>query len=103
MALRFRKTFSIVPGVKLNIGKRSASVRIGVKGLGYTTGTAGQTLSASLPGTGFSLSHKIKAGAATANVGAVPTLDGRSRRPWLLLLIVYAVAGLIWWTILDPK
>jgi hypothetical protein len=32
MGLRFRKTFSILPGVKLNIGKRSASVRVGVKG-----------------------------------------------------------------------
>jgi uncharacterized protein DUF4236 len=27
MALRFRKTFSILPGVKLNIGKKTASVR----------------------------------------------------------------------------
>jgi hypothetical protein len=48
MALRFRKTFSLLSGLKLNIGKKSASVRVGVKGFGFTTGTAGQTVSASL-------------------------------------------------------
>ncbi|NOJ47829.1 DUF4236 domain-containing protein [Bradyrhizobium sp. WSM 1744] len=102
MGLRFRKTFSIIPGVRLNIGKKSASVRIGVKGFGYTTGTAGKTISASLPGTGLSFSHKIKASATTTGIGAVPASDGRPRRPWFLLMIVYAIASLIWWKILDP-
>jgi hypothetical protein len=48
-----------LPGIKLNIGKKSASVRVGMKGLGFTAGTAGQTVSASLPGSGFSVSHKL--------------------------------------------
>ena len=71
MGLRFRKTFSIIPGVKLNIGKRSASVRIGVKGFGYTTGTAGRTVSASLPGSGLSVRHKFKSGTPALPVAAV--------------------------------
>jgi hypothetical protein len=100
MALRFRKTFSLIPGIKLNIGKRSASVRVGVKGFGFTTGTAGQTVSASVPGTGLSVSHRFKSDARAAAVAA-PAM--RSRRPWLLLLVVYTVAGLIWWAILLPK
>jgi hypothetical protein len=103
MGLRFRKTFSIIPGVKLNIGKKSASVRVGFKGFGYTTGTAGKTISASLPGTGLGFSHKIRANAAPADREEVPTLNARPRRPWFLLVTVYAVAGLIWWTILQPN
>jgi hypothetical protein len=77
MALRFRKTFSIMPGVKLNIGKRSASVRVGIKGFGYTTGTAGQTVSASLPGSGLSVSHKFKSGAPAPHAAMV----SEQRRP----------------------
>ncbi|WP_247511842.1 DUF4236 domain-containing protein [Bradyrhizobium sp. 157] len=71
------KDVSIVPGVKLNIGKRTASVRVAMKGFGYTTGTAGQTVSASLPGSGLSVSHKFKSGKP---VPQVPTISGR-RRP----------------------
>jgi hypothetical protein len=97
MGLRFRKTFSIIPGVKLNIGKKSASVRIGIKGFGYTAGTAGQTVSASLPGSGLSVSHKIKSVTPAPRAATV----SERRRPWLLLVVVYAVAGLIWWTILQ--
>jgi hypothetical protein len=99
MALRFRKTFSLIPGIKLNIGKKSASVRVGVKGFGYTTGTAGQTVSASVPGTGLSVSHRFKSAARTA----APAAPAIQSRPWLLLAVVYAVAGLIWWAILLPK
>jgi hypothetical protein len=108
MSLRFRKTFSILPGVKLNIGKKSASVRIGVKGLGFTAGTAGQTVAASLPGSGLSVRYKIKA--APISPISTPVFEQtivapkrvRRRRLWLLLVIIYAVAGLIWWTILQP-
>jgi hypothetical protein len=112
MRLRFRKTFSIMPGLKLNIGKKSASVSMGVKGLGFTAGTAGQTISASLPGSGLSMRHKIKSAtrapsATTAPeqmpVAAKQTASHRRRRRWLFLMVVYAVAGLIWWIILQPK
>jgi hypothetical protein len=112
MGLRFRRTFSIMPGLKLNIGKKSASVSMGVKDLSFTAGTAGQTISASLPGSGLTLRHKIKSAtrapsAITAPeqtlVAAKQTPFHRRRRRWLFLMVVYAVAGLIWWTILQPN
>lgn len=53
MAIRFRKTLRLAPGLKLNLGKKSASVRIGGKNVGYTVGTKGRTVSASIPGTGL--------------------------------------------------
>jgi len=107
MGLRFRKTFSILPGIKLNIGKKSASVRVGVKGFGFTTGTAGQTVSASLPGSGFSVSHKLKGRSAPTRVDA-PARAAKApaaerRRPWVVLVAVYVIAGLIWWTILHSQ
>ncbi|MGO7570311.1 MULTISPECIES: DUF4236 domain-containing protein [Rhizobium] len=59
MAIRFRKSFKIAPGLRLNIGKKGASVRVGPKGAGYTVGTSGQRVSASVPGTGVGFSSKI--------------------------------------------
>ena len=55
MGLRFRKSITILPGVKLNLGKTGASISLGVKGLHANIHTSGKvTGTASLPGTGVS-------------------------------------------------
>lgn len=57
MGLRFRKSFKIAPGVKVNLNKKSAGVTIGTKGAHYTVNTSGKrTASVGLPGTGLSYS-----------------------------------------------
>ena len=54
MGLRFRKTISILPGVRLNLGKSSASVSLGVPGFRKTFNTKGTvTTTVGLPGTGL--------------------------------------------------
>jgi hypothetical protein len=53
LALRFRKSFRIAPGVKLNIGRKSLSASFGQRGACYTTGTAGRRLTLGPPGTGL--------------------------------------------------
>lgn len=67
MAIRFRRTVRIAPGLKLNIGKKSASVRIGGKNVGYTVGTKGRTTSASIPGTGLGITSRTNTGGADIN------------------------------------
>jgi hypothetical protein len=59
MAIRFRRSIKLVPGLRLNIGTKSASLRIGAKGVGFTTGTAGKRISAGIPGTGLHFSQKV--------------------------------------------
>ncbi len=55
MGLRFRKSITILPGVKLNLGKTGASISVGTKGLHASIHTSGKvTGTASLPGTGIS-------------------------------------------------
>lgn len=54
MAIRFRKSIKIAPGVRLNLGKKSASVSVGVKGFRRSFSTTGrQTTSVGIPGTGL--------------------------------------------------
>lgn len=54
MGLRFRKSISIIPGVKLNFGKTGMSVSTGVPGFRKTFHTSGKvTTTVGIPGTGL--------------------------------------------------
>ncbi|WP_462405811.1 DUF4236 domain-containing protein [Gracilibacillus sp. Marseille-QA3620] len=54
MGLRFRKSFKIAPGVRINVGKKSAGLSIGGKGVRYSVNTSGRrTASAGIPGSGL--------------------------------------------------
>ncbi|MER8672546.1 DUF4236 domain-containing protein [Mesorhizobium sp. M0037] len=69
MSFRFRRSFKIAPGLRLNVGRKGSSVRTGIKGFGLTSGTAGSRISGGIPGTGLSFTKSIK------GQGSVPALD----------------------------
>jgi len=55
MGIRFRKSKKIAPGVRLNVGKKSASVSLGGKGFRKTYSSSGRkTTSVGMPVTGIS-------------------------------------------------
>ncbi len=57
MGLRFRKSITIAPGVRLTVGKRSGSISIGGRGHRATFSTTGRkTATVGIPGTGLSYS-----------------------------------------------
>jgi hypothetical protein len=89
MMWRFRRMKTLLPGVRLNVGKHGPSVRLGPRGLGYTIGTTGRRVTASLPGTGLSVTHKFEARRAADHA---PVLDAIS-----LLVFIMLVAALIAW------
>lgn len=63
MGLRFRKSVKIAPGVRVNFGKKSASVSLGGKGGRVTYSTSGRkTTTVGIPGSGLSYSKTSKIG-----------------------------------------
>ncbi len=55
MGLNFRKSISLLPGVKLNLNKKSAGLSFGVKGARYSINTNGdRRATVGIPGTGIS-------------------------------------------------
>lgn len=60
MGIRFRKSIKVAPGVKVNLGKKSAGISFGGKygGMSFNT-KSGARARASAPGTGISYSTKI--------------------------------------------
>jgi len=59
MGLRFNKSISIFPGVKMNLSLGGISFTLGVKGACVNVGKKGVTGSVGAPGTGLSYRKKI--------------------------------------------
>jgi len=60
MGFRFHKRFSIIPGLRLNLGKRGASLSVGRRGAWLTAGPRGMRATAGIPGTGLSWTQTFK-------------------------------------------
>ena len=56
MGFRFRQSIKIAPGIKLNVGKKSASVSVGGKGASLNFSKKGTRGTVGVPGTGLSYS-----------------------------------------------
>lgn len=59
MALRFRRSIKIAPGLRLNFGKRGFSLSAGVRGASITVGPNGTYSNIGIPGTGLSYRSRI--------------------------------------------
>ncbi|MER9050229.1 DUF4236 domain-containing protein [Mesorhizobium sp. M0923] len=100
MAFRFRKSIKIAPGVRINLSAKSASVRVGPKGVGYTVSTTGKKrLSATIPGTGLSYSKGVSS--KRQSVPSAPSQLGTSQtksssKGPIALLLLSVGAGLVW-------
>lgn len=56
MGLRFRKSFKLFPGLRLNIAKKSASLSLGRPGMTVNLNQHGTKTTVGLPGSGVSYS-----------------------------------------------
>src|SRR6266581_2211542 len=76
MSFRFRRTFSLLPGLRANITKTGASLSIGPRGAKLTVGSGGVRATAGLPGTGMFWSEQVThKGHADAGQSAEPQLS----------------------------
>jgi len=59
MGLRFRKSIKLLPGVRLNVGLKSASISLGGRGVTYNLGSKGSRVTVGIPGSGLSYSTSV--------------------------------------------
>lgn len=81
MGFRFRRTFTVFPGVHINLSKSGSSVSLGKRGAMVNLGHGHETVSVGVPGTGF--------GYRTSSASLI-----------LVLLLLACLAALIWY--FDP-
>ena len=115
MGINFRKSIKVAPGVKLNLGKKSAGISIGGKygGMSFNT-KSGTRARISAPGTGLSYSTKVSRTTATntsknstksSGGGCLLTcLKGMGILFLLSFFVMFGwIAGLIWILFLRKK
>jgi len=66
MGWRFRRSFRIAPGVRLNVSSRGLSTTLGGRGASVNIGPRGTYLNTSIPGTGLSYRERLGGGSAEA-------------------------------------
>ncbi len=86
MGFRFRRTFSVIPGVRINFGKRGASVSVGVRGAHVTMGSHGTRASVGIPGTGASYTARI-------DQAPIVNSDVSSASPWIAVPAILLAIG----------
>lgn len=105
MGFRFRKSFKIAPGIKVNFNKKSTGVTFGGKGFHYTVNSKGKrTTSVGIPGTG--LSYTTSSGGSSKkqtkkSQGSANFMNTENTQKWyqktgfiILLLIFFFPVGL---------
>jgi|SoiMethySBSTD1v2_1073268.scaffolds.fasta_scaffold03225_13 uncharacterized protein DUF4236 len=80
---RFRKTFSVLPGVKINLSKTGVSTSLGGKGATLNVGHGKRMVTVGIPGTG--LSYRTPA----------------SMQLVILLVVVVAIVGIAY--LIQPE
>lgn len=76
MGFRFRKSFKIAPGVRVNVGKKSIGISAGVKGARVSVNSSGRkTTTVGLPGTGLSYSKTEKIGGSKTKAASTSASD----------------------------
>ncbi|WP_199720426.1 DUF4236 domain-containing protein [Butyricicoccus sp. AM05-1] len=76
MGFRFRKSFKIAPGVRVNVGKKSVGISAGVKGARVSVNSSGRkTTTVGLPGTGLSYSKTEKIGGSKTKAASTSASD----------------------------
>jgi hypothetical protein len=96
--LRFRRSFRIGPGLRINIGKRGASLSAGVRGAHVTVGKDGVRTTVGIPGTGISYTEQSgRSSPDTAKAPAEPPGGGSALRAslWIALLVILVVGAVI--------
>lgn len=82
MGLRFRKSFKVAPGVKVNLNKKSTSVTFGKKGVHRTISSTGKkTTSVGIPGSG--LYYTSTTGGKSKKKAARKKLDFHENEPFI--------------------
>lgn len=79
MGFRFRKSFKVAPGVRVNVGKKSVGLSVGGKGARVSVNSSGRvTKSASIPGTGISYVKSENMKNKTSNIISTEHSSGGS-------------------------
>jgi endonuclease YncB( thermonuclease family) len=107
VAFRFRRSIRLATGIRLNVGSKSASLRVGPKALGYSVSKTGKKrVSAGIPGAGLSYSQAVSSKSPSPGISPAQLLvsqSNRSSKRPIFLLLAAAAVGLLWFSAASDR
>jgi hypothetical protein len=101
MGFRIHRSVRVLPGIRLNFGKRGISTSIGVRGAHITFGRTGTRTTVGLPGTGLSYTHMESRRPTVSRITAQPRTDPNASQPsaargflWTALIVAILLSAL---------
>ena len=101
MPLRFRKSFKIAPGIRINLSKSGVSTSIGKRGASVNLSKRGTRVTTGIPGTGISFSQLFggKKAKTQGDVSSIPNLPSRpviqSQKGTKIPFLVMVLSGIV--------
>lgn len=84
MGFRFRKSVKIIPGVRLNLGKKSAGISMGGKGIRVSVNTSGRTTTTvGIPSSGMSWTTSTSPHAKRHSGGGRTYSSNEAEKPYI--------------------
>jgi hypothetical protein len=74
MAFRFRKSFKVLPGVRVNLSKSGTSLSAGTRGASFNIGKKGVKKTVGIPGSGVSYTSTSKSSGAPIILSVIAIL-----------------------------
>ena len=100
---RFHRSIRLLPDVRINLGKRSASMSVGVRGVHVTFGgPQGTRTTVGLPGTGLSYPEVSKPAQAAHDEPQGPVQHASAARGLLWFGLLVLIVGVMMWLTLAP-
>lgn len=99
MPFRFRRSFKIFPGLKINLSKSGISTTIGKRGASLNFGKRGAKLTTGIPGTGISHTTNLTSSAASPtptkprSVHAVNVPSGNRPKPLIKIPMSFMIGA----------
>ena len=101
MGLIFRRSVKILPGLKVNVGKKGTSVTVGTRGAHVTYGKGRKTASVGVPGTGvyyrktISTKEKTPVNAAYSAQQQIPQRTKAENQTWGFVFLAIGIVILL--------
>ena len=101
MGLIFRRSIKILPGLKVNVGKKGTSVTVGTRGAHVTYGKGRKTASVGVPGTGvyyrksISTNKKTSVNAAYSGQQQLPQRTKAENQTWGFVFLAIGIIILL--------
>ncbi len=101
MGLIFRRSVRILPGLKVNIGKKGTSVTVGSKGAHVTYGKGRKSISVGVPGTGVYYRQSVpKKNGQSANrlynqQNKIPKRTKTENTTWAFVFLVVGIISIL--------